>query len=77
MGIYVKFYHGHSPNMVMSRDPGYKLQNFYFSANFFIFKNVTKFWENWLKNKKGTGKKAKLGWKTPPPLQCLKGKCKL
>ena len=24
MGIYAKFYHDHSPNMVMSRDPGYK-----------------------------------------------------
>ena len=27
-GIYVKFYHGHSPNMVMSRDPGSKFRTF-------------------------------------------------
>ena len=30
MGIYVKFYHNHSTNMVMSRDPGCKFQKFLF-----------------------------------------------
>ena len=31
MGIYVKFYHDHSPNMVLSRDPKQQiLKNFIF-----------------------------------------------
>ena len=58
MGIYVKFYHDHSPNMVLSRDP--KQQN----SKIFMFRLIlyyisgkdTKFGGNWLKNKKVTGK---------------------
>ena len=32
IGIYVKFYHDQSLNMVMSRDPGYKFRKFLFFA---------------------------------------------
>ena len=69
MGIYVKFYHDHSPNMVMSRDPGYKFQNVCFSPNSILkFRAVTKFGGNWLKNKKVTGRETKLGVKNTPTL---------
>ena len=55
MGIYVKFYHAHSLNMVLSRDP--KQQIFIFRLILYqISGKVTKFGENWLKNKKVTGK---------------------
>ena len=33
MGIYVKFYHDHSLNMVMSLDPGCKFRKFLFLPN--------------------------------------------
>ena len=36
MGIYVKFYHDHSPNMVMSCDPGCKFWKLLFFAWFYI-----------------------------------------
>ena len=36
MGIYVKFYHDHSPNMVMSRDLGCKFGKVLFFALFYI-----------------------------------------
>ena len=69
IGIYVKFYHDHSPVMVISRYPGYKFRKFYFLSNSILhFGKVTKFGENWLNNKNVTGKKQNSGWKTPPVL---------
>ena len=59
------FYHDHSPDMVKSRDSSCKFRKFFILTEFdfkFLGK-VTKFGENWLKNKKGTSKKQKLGWK--------------
>ena len=60
--------------MAMSRDPGFKFQNFYFSPNSILdFRKVSKFGGNWLKNKKLQAKN-KLGWKTPlPPAQSRPG----
>ena len=70
MGIYVKFYHDHSSNMVMSRDPSSKyFKNFYFWPNSILnFRKSYKFGGNWLKNKNVTGKKQNSGWKTPPQI---------
>ena len=46
VGIYVKFYHDHSLNMIMSRDSGYKFRKFFFSPNsIFTSDKVTKFGE--------------------------------
>ena len=58
MGIYVKFYRDHSPNMVLSRDPKQQiLKIFIFRLILYqISGEVTKFGGNWLKNKKVTGK---------------------
>ena len=71
MGIYAKFYHHHSPNMVMSRDSGYKFGNFSFSPNSILtLGKVTKFRGNWLNNKNVTDKKQKLAVETSPP-RCL------
>ena len=67
-GHLCQIYQTHSPNMVMSRDPGFKFRNFSFSANSVLnFKKFTKFEENWLKNKKLQAKKQIGRWKTPPP----------
>ena len=44
MGIYVKFYHKHSPIVVMSRDSGYKFQNFHSSPNSIL--NFRKSYQN-------------------------------
>ena len=64
MGIYVTFYHYHSPNMVMSRDSGYKFRkNFLRLILYLNLRKITKFGGNWLKNKKVTGKKQNSGWK--------------
>ena len=53
--------------MVMSRDPGFKFQKFYFSPNSILnFRKSYQIWGNWLKNKKVTGKKQIGGWKTTP-----------
>ena len=76
MGIYVMFCHDHSPNMVMSRDPGYKFRKFYFLPNSTLnFRKSYQIWGTWLIKKKVTGKKQNSGWKTPlppPPLpHCL------
>ena len=60
MGIYVKFYHKHSPNMVISRDPGAKISIFRLIL-YYILGKVTKFGGNWLKNKKVASKKQNLG----------------
>ena len=68
MGIYVKFtmttHQIWSCHMTLTSNS----ENFYFLPNSIShFRNVTNFGGNWLKNKKVTGKKQKLGWKTPPP----------
>ena len=58
MGIYVNFYHDHSPNMVLSCDPKQQISKIFIFRLISIlnFRKVTKFGENWLKNKKITGK---------------------
>ena len=62
MGIYVEFYHDHSPNMVLSCDPKQQIsKNCIFSSDSISnFRKVTKFGGNWLKNKKVTGKNSVL-----------------
>ena len=63
MDIYVKFYHDHSPSMVMSRDPGYKFEKFYFSPNSMLnFKKSYQVWRKLLQAKHKTR-----GGKQPPP----------
>ena len=52
-----QIYPNHSPNMVMSSDPRFKFQSFYFSPNSILnFRKITNFGGNWLKNKNFTGK---------------------
>ena len=52
-------------------------ENFYFSPNFILnFRKVTKFGENWLKNKKVTAKSKTRGGKHPPPCSAYKVKLK-
>ena len=64
MGIYVKFYHDHSPNMVMSRDPGCNLEKFYFSPNSMLnFRKSYQIWETLAPEQKVTDKKQNSGWK--------------
>ena len=54
--------------MVMSRDPGLKFRNFYFSPNFVLnFRKSYQIWEKLAQEQKVTGKKQIGGWKTPPP----------
>ena len=73
MGIYVKFYHDHSRNMVMSRGPGCKFRNFYFSPNSTLnFRKNYQIWGKLAQEQKVTGKKQNLGWKTPPPPSAYK-----
>ena len=67
MCIYVKFYHDHSPNMVISRDPGCKFRKFLFlSRSILNFRKVTKFEGNWLKNEKLQARNKTRGGKHPP-----------
>ena len=78
MGIYVMFYHDHSTNMVMSRDPGRKFRKVYFSPNSILnFRTTYQIREKLAQEQKVTGKKQKTrensGWKTPPPSQVLIG----
>ena len=64
MGIYVKFYQFWSCHMTLAAN----FENFYFQPNFaLILGKVTKFGENWLKNRKIKSKKRNAGWKTCPP----------
>ena len=59
MGIYVKF--SKTTHQIWSGQVTSNFKKFYFSPNSVLhFRNVTKFGENWLINKKVTGKK-KLG----------------
>ena len=52
----------------MSRDPGLKFRNFYFSPNFVLnFRKSYQIWEKLAQEQKVTGKKQIGGWKTPPP----------
>ena len=69
MGIYVKFYHDHSPNMVMSRDPGYKFRNFYFSPNSILnFRKSYHIWEKLAQEQESFRQQTKLEVEnTPPP----------
>ena len=69
MGIYVKFYHDHSPNMVMSRNPGCKYENFYFSQNSILnFGKSCQIWGKLAQEQHSYRQEAKLGTEnTPPP----------
>ena len=70
MGIYVKFYHDHSTNMVMSRDPAANFEKFISRLILFeILEQVTKFGGNWLKNKNLLAKNKTRGEKHLP--KCL------
>ena len=72
-GHLCQIYHEQSPNMVTSRDPGFKFRIFYFLPNSILnFRKVTKFGGNWLKNKKLQAKNKTRGGKHSPP-QCLSG----
>ena len=58
MGIYVKVYYDHSPNMVMSRDLAGNFHDFYFSPNSILnFRKSYEIWGDWLKNKKVRSRK--------------------
>ena len=73
MGIYVKFYHDHSPNMVMPRDPGSKFRKFYLSHNSILnFRKSNQIWRKLAKEEISYRQKAKLGVENTPS-QCLKG----
>ena len=68
MGIYVKFYHDHSPIWSCHVTLAANFENFYLLPNSILnFRKSYQIWGNWLKNKKVTGKKQNSGWKTPPP----------
>ena len=70
MDIYVKFYHGHSPNMVMSCDPGYKYQKFYLLSNSILnFRERYQMWGKLAQEQKRYRQKTKLGVENTP--QCL------
>ena len=64
-GHLCQIYQNHSPNMVMSCDPGFlSSENFYFLPNSILnFRKNYQILGNWLKNKKVTGKKQIGGWK--------------
>ena len=73
-GHLCEIYQNHSPNMVMSRHPGFKFRKFLFLTNSVLnFGKVIKFGGSWLKIKRVTGKN-KLGVEnTPPPPPVLIG----
>ena len=66
MGIYAKFYHDHSLNMVMSRDPGYKF--LFFPDSVSGFWGFIDFGEIGSGTKKLQAEKKTLGGGTPPCL---------
>ena len=68
MGIYVKFtkttHQIWSCHVTLTSD----FENFYFSPNSVLnFRKRYQIWENWLKNKKVTGKKQIEGVENTPP----------
>ena len=67
MGIYVKFHHNHSANMVISRDPGWKFRKFLFLPNFIL--NIRKItgWGKMTQEQKSYWQKAKIGAENIPP----------
>ena len=75
MGIYVKFHHNHSANMVISRDLGWKFRKFLFLPNFIL--NIRKItsWGKMTQEQKSYWQKAKIGAENipPPPAQCSYG----
>ena len=44
MGIYVKFYHDHAPNMVLSRNPGSKFRKIFSSDSILNFRKRFQIW---------------------------------
>ena len=70
MGIYVKFYYDHLPNMAMDVTLAANFENFYFSPNSILtFRNVQESYQIWGKlaqEQKVTGKKQNSGWNPPP-----------
>ena len=69
-GHVCQIYQNHSPNMVMSRDPGF--QNFYFSPNSILnFWKSYQIWGRLAQEQKCYRQKNKLGGGKHPPLQCL------
>ena len=62
-----QIYQNHSPNMVMSRDRGFKFRTFLFLPNFISnFKKSYQIWGKLAKEQKGYGEKKIGGWKRPP-----------
>ena len=62
MGIYVKFYHDHSPIWSCHVTLATNFENFYFSPNFILnFRKGYQIWGNWLKNKNVTKNKTRGG----------------
>ena len=65
MGILCQIYQNHSPNMVMSRDPGFKFRKFLFFVLFCI-----NFWKSnqicgkLAQEQKSYRQKTNWGWKT-------------
>ena len=67
MGIYVKFYHDHSLNMVMSRALEAKFENFYFLPNSILnFRNSYQIWGKLAQEQKSYSRRAKLGVENTP-----------
>ena len=69
-GHLCQIYQNHSPNMVMSRDSGFNLENFYFSLNSVLnFRKSYQIWEKLAQEQKITGKKQTGGVENtlPPP----------
>ena len=74
MGI-CQIYQNHSPNMVMSCDPGFEFRNFYFLPNYILknFRNTYQIWGKLAQEQKGHRQKQIGGGKHPPPPQVLIG----
>ena len=67
-GHLCQIYQNHSPNMVMSLDPGFKFLNFYFSPNSVLnCRKIYHIWEKLVQKQKVTGKKQIAGGNPPPP----------
>ena len=74
MGIYVTFYHDHSPIMVMSPDPGYKFRKFYFSPNYILnFRESYQIWGKLAQEQKCYRQKNKTQGGRHPIPSVLKG----
>ena len=68
MVIYVKFYHDHSLNIVMSMTLAANFKNLYFPSNSILnFRESYQIWDKLAQEQKRYRQKAKLGVEPSPP----------